>query len=77
MAALPVDVQAAVETHLLRLAADPVANSRKSGFPHPRTGQRFNFRHDKPNVTYHFSAFFYYSVDETEILFFDLTSTAM
>ena len=62
---MPLELQGAVESHLLRLAAAPVSLSRKVVFPYAGPGQIFSF-----NVTstdgrlHHFTVFFLYAQDE-------------
>jgi hypothetical protein len=65
LAAVPLELQGAVESHLLRLAAAPVSLSRKAVFPYAGPGQIFPFTvTSTAGRLHHFTVFFLYDQDE-------------
>ena len=65
LAALPLEIQGAVEANLLRLAASPVTLSRRLVFPYAPPGQLFHFNVTTVDgVVRHFTIFFLYVADE-------------
>jgi hypothetical protein len=67
---LPLWLQGAVESHLLRLGASPHTLSRTVvSPPYPPGGMmsEFNISHE-PSVLHHISVFFRYSQDETRLI---------
>jgi hypothetical protein len=65
LAAVPLELQGAVESHLLRLAAAPVSMSRKAPFPYADSGQIFPFTVTTTDGRlYHFTVFFLYDQAE-------------
>lgn len=65
LAEVPVELQGAVETHLLRLAAAPASLSRRIAFPYAGPGQLFGFNVTSTDgLLHHFTVFFLYGTDE-------------
>jgi hypothetical protein len=65
LGAIPLELQGAVESHLLRLAAAPVSLSRKAVFPYPDSGQIFPFTVTSTDGRlHHFTVFFLHAQDE-------------
>jgi hypothetical protein len=65
LAAVPLELQGAVESHLLRLAAAPVSISHKAVFPYASSGQIFPFTvTTMTGQLHHFTVFFLYDQDE-------------
>ena len=65
LAAVPLELQEAVESHLRRLAAAPVSLSHKAVFPYASPGQIFQFTvTTMAGQLHHFTVFFLYDQDE-------------
>lgn len=63
--AFPLPLQNFVESHIHKLAADPINLSRKSVFPYPEGGQIYQFHHPNFDGYRHdFTILFRYGQDE-------------